>query len=296
MSHLFRFAILAVSASLLLLGAADAQQRGARQRPARPAGPPPQGRAVPRHPVHPPPATVVRGSVFIGGYFYDPFYGPYPWWYRTAYPYWYHPVYDERADLRIQVTPDDADEAGVYVDGFYAGQVDDFDGAFQSLPLTPGGHTIVLYLEGYRTIRHNLYLQRGSTFRLRETLVRLPAGERSDPPVLAPAVPAPPEGTYKLPVTPPTAAPPARADAAAAPAVGFGTVDLFVQPADADVTIDGEKWVSSDSGHFMVQVRPGTHRVEISKPGFPRFAADIVVREGESTPLNVSLTPTSSDQ
>jgi hypothetical protein len=34
------------------------------------------------------------------------------------------------------------------VDGFYAGIVDDFNGVFQSLPLTPGGHTVVLYVEG----------------------------------------------------------------------------------------------------------------------------------------------------
>src|SRR5687768_11416346 len=27
-----------------------------------------------------------RGSyVFVGGYFYDPFYGPYPWWPRSAW-------------------------------------------------------------------------------------------------------------------------------------------------------------------------------------------------------------------
>jgi hypothetical protein len=25
--------------------------------------------------------------VFIGGYFYDPFFGPYPWWPLEAYPY-----------------------------------------------------------------------------------------------------------------------------------------------------------------------------------------------------------------
>src|SRR3982074_950893 len=26
-----------------------------------------------------------RGPVFVGGYFYDPFYGPYPWWGPDAY-------------------------------------------------------------------------------------------------------------------------------------------------------------------------------------------------------------------
>ena len=45
--------------------------------------------------------------------------------------------------------------------------MDDFNGVFQSLPLTPGGHTIVLYLEGYRTVRHNMYLSPASSFNLR---------------------------------------------------------------------------------------------------------------------------------
>jgi hypothetical protein len=105
-----------------------------------------QRRAVPRpHPQHPERAVVVRGHVFVAGYFYDPLYGPYPWWPRTVYPYWYYPVYDNRAELRLRIEPDAAEDAAVYVDGFYAGVVDDFNGVFQALPLTPGGHTIVVY-------------------------------------------------------------------------------------------------------------------------------------------------------
>ena len=45
-----------------------------------------QRRAVPRHPTPPAPAVAARAHVFVGGYFYDPFFGPYPWWHRTAYP------------------------------------------------------------------------------------------------------------------------------------------------------------------------------------------------------------------
>ena len=95
-----------------------------------------------------------RGSyVFVGGYFYDPFYGPYPWWPASAYGWGYYPVFDYRAEVRILATPR---EATVYVDGFYAGIVDDFDGTFQRLPLTPGGHRIELFLDGHRTVRKDL--------------------------------------------------------------------------------------------------------------------------------------------
>ncbi len=107
----------------------DAQARD-RQRPAPRPVPRPAPRVVPR--------PTSRGSiVFIGGYFYDPFFGPYPWWPRPLHPYWHYPPYDLRAELRVECR-DRA--AAVYVDAFYAGIVDDFDGNFQRLPLPPGGH------------------------------------------------------------------------------------------------------------------------------------------------------------
>jgi hypothetical protein len=86
--------------------------------------------------------------------------------------------------------------AAVYVDGFYAGIVDDFDGLFQPLPLLPGGHTIALYLEGYRTVNKSVYLTPGSTLKLHEDLERLPPGLASAPPAVAPVLPPPPPGTY----------------------------------------------------------------------------------------------------
>ena len=279
MSRLTRFTACALSVFVLLVtlpGIADAQRR-----------------AVPRHPPHPAPVVAVRGHVFIGGYFYDPFFGPYPWWPRTAYPYWYLPVYDNRADVRLRVQPEEAEDAAVYVDGFYAGIVDDFNGVFQSLPLTPGGHTVALFLEGYRTERHSFYLRPASSFTLRATMERLPAGATSEPPELAPPVPAPPAGTYRSPATPPRTPTP-QPTVRPAEAAGFGTLDVFVQPADAQITIDGQRWFTSDEGHYMVQVPAGKHRVEVSKSGFRQFTTEIEVGDGQTVPLNVSLMTTPS--
>lgn len=126
----------------------------------------------------------------------------------------------------------------------------------------------------------------GSTFSLRIPMERLAAGVRSEPPEVAPAVPQPPAGSYRTPVTEPKSVTQRRA---AEPAAGFGTLDLFVQPVSAEVLIDGERWVTSEDGHFMVQVPAGKHRVEIRKPGYRRFAAEIEIRDGEIAPLNVSL-------
>jgi len=234
----------------------------------------------------------VRGRVFIGGYFYDPIFGPYPWWRWPDYPYWYYPVYDDRAQLHIKVTPNAAKIAAVFVDGFYAGIVDDFDGVFQDLPVPPGGHSIVLYLEGYQTVRRNLYLPPRSSYTLREAMLQLPPGERSVPPDLAPALPSPPAGSYRVPGTPPALPAPPTPAATTAQAPGYGTLDLFVQPAGAEVTIDGQRWVSSAGGHFVVQLSVGTHRLEASRPGYRAYGGDLVIRDGEQTTLNVSLAAT----
>ena len=72
---------------------------------------------------------------------------------------------------------------------------------------------------------------------------------------------------------------------------GFGTLDLRVQPADATVRIDGQQWVTSEQGHFVVQVSDSSHHVEISKLGYRPFSTEIAVREGKAVPLNVSLIP-----
>jgi len=269
---------------------AFAQQRG---RPSAPTGGRPSGSQGRAHPPTHRSHSINRGrSVFVGGYFYDPFFGPYPWWSHGAYPYFYYPeYYDDRAVVRIMGKPDKlADNASVYVDGFYSGIVEDFDGFFEGLPVTPGGHEIVLYLNGYRTVRHRLYLSPASTYKLPYTPEPLPAGTASEPPVIAAPVPAPPEGTFIPPVTQ-RPAPPDAPRQEATTGVTKGTLALHVQPGDAEVRIDGERWVSSDGGRFVVQVPAGTHRIEVIKTGFQTYSADVQVRDNESSSVNVTLMP-----
>jgi len=270
-------ALCAMLLSAALPGYALAQGRGGGR------GGDERGRAEPRPPVQ------LRAQVFIGGYFYDPVFGRYPWWLPGAYPHRYFPVYERRAEIRVMVTPR---EAAVYVDGFYAGIVDDFDGFFQRLPVTPGTHDIELYLDGYRTERHYVYVGPRSTLKLRATLERLPPGVASERPSLAPPVPPPPPGSYRQPRTaPPLTPPPASATPPSpAHAEGFGTLELQVQPAGAQVTIDGQLWQSSDGRRFVIEVSAGRHHVEASLEGYRRFSTDVEIREGEITPLNVSLT------
>ena len=226
-----------------------------------------------------------RGVVFVGGYFYDPFFGPYPWWGPGAYAYPYFPVYDERAQVRVMVTPK---EAAVYVDGYYAGVVDDFDGVLQSLPLSPSGHDITVYLDGYQTVSQRLYLPPRKSYKLRYTMQPVAAGEKSEMPPVAPPVPPPPPGSAMIPRPPLSGAP--IPSAAAPSASGFGTLALRVQPGDADILIDGERWNPSAPGErLIVQLAGGTHHIEIRKSGYRSFTTDITVQPGDATPLNVSL-------
>jgi hypothetical protein len=272
----------AAFAAAMMSGSADAAQ--ARERDRRPPERQ-EPRAEPRRAPRPaPPRPAKRGThVFIGGYFYDPFFGPYPWWPRGAYPPWYYPVYDHHAEVRVACTPR---AAAVYVDGFYAGLVDDFDGAFQRLALPAGGHRIALYLDGYVTEEFSIYLRPRSTFTLRHTMLRVPPGGMSDRPVLSSPVPPPPDGTYAPPRgTPPAIQSPAPPSAAGEP----GTIELRVQPAAATVTIDGAAWLSSDPGLFVVELPAGRHHVEVSAPGYRTFTTDIDVPAGDTAPINVSL-------
>ena len=237
-----------------------------------------------------------RGSVvFIGGYFYDPFFGPYPWWSSAAFPYeYYPPYYDSTSEARLLVTPK---QAAVYVDGYYAGIVDDFDGLFQRLPLSPGAHEITLHLNGYRTVHQTLYLTPRSTFKLRYTMERLGPGEAPEPPPSAQPVPPPPPGSSMPPRTPrpglmPPPGPPGGPTAPRPPtqAVGYGSLVIRVQPEDADIIVDGERWSGSEGAdRLVVQLAAGVHRVEIQKAGFRRFLTEVQIRPGETTPLNVSL-------
>jgi PEGA domain len=127
-----------------------------------------------------------HGHIFIGGGFFDPFWGyPYGWYgypYGYGYGYGYGYPYGaygySTSSVKTEIRPKQAE---VYVDGYYAGVADDFDGAFHRLHTSPGGHAVTLRLEGYRTVTQNVYVRPGSTFKLKETMERLAPGEVSQP-------------------------------------------------------------------------------------------------------------------
>mgnify|MGYP006264645453 CR=1 FL=1 len=67
-------------------------------------------------------------------------------------------------------------------------------------------------------------------------------------------------------------------------------VTVLLQPGDAEILIDGERWDQSGPGaRLVVQLNAGSHHVEIRKSGYRNYVNDITIQAGETLPLNVSL-------
>jgi hypothetical protein len=281
--------IFAAATTLALPGVALAQR----------GGPPPAGHGgghgVAPAPVHTGPRVVVG----VGwGYGYGPW-GPYgawgygygPWGPWGPWGYWGGPCcgYDYMyASARIQVQPKQAE---VFVDGYRAGTVDDFDGFFQRLNVWPGEHEITLYLEGYATERHLLYMAQGTTANLKGTMEKLPDGQKSEPP----PKPVPPSrsqqggGAGQPANPPPVQAEPPTVDVQQEP-VRFGSVSIKVAPADAIIAIDDQVWTGpSGEQRLTVQLSAGRHHVEIRKDGYVTYGEDVLIRQGATLTLNVNL-------
>ena len=270
---------------------------------------------------HPRPGTgtgdhFVRGG---GGYYYgspyyygrqyyydlyDPFYyGAYgysPFYYSGSYGYapsYYRGRYRDGGSLRVIVDPD---KTRVYVDGYYAGIADDFDGIFQRLYVPPGRHEIMLKLEGYRTHRFRVFVPVDETIKIHHVMER-GAGEDTDEVVGDPAEyqrhderdryderdrgrdrGRDDQRYERRDRDQDNQAEDERDDADA------GTLRLDVRPADASVYVDGEFRGSGRRGESL-RLAPGHHRVEVVRPGYRTVERDVEVRPGETKSLEIDL-------
>lgn len=174
--------------------------RGARPNPGHPI----TGQAVPRGsgPYHNPGPYYYYypynpyyfygyGAFGLGYLYYDPFwwgYGGYgyPGYYGYGYPgygygYGYGDYYGyggysgyesgqaphARGGLKLKIKPSDAE---VYVDGYYMGLVDDFDGVFQHLDLEVGNHRVEIRAKGYQTLTFEVRIEPRDTITYRGEL------------------------------------------------------------------------------------------------------------------------------
>jgi len=207
-----------------------------------------------------------------GGY-----YG-YPWGWGGGAVYNY--VEHEGGSVRVLVDPS---EARVYVDGYYAGTVDDFDGLFQRLHVSPGRHEIALKLEGYKTHRVKVYVAPDSTVKL-EYEMQKGQGDSfedlsKDVRENEPAREQEQEGRWTESEQ--------RAQRDDLAAVG-GRLELTVRPEDASVYVDGAFRGSAREASTL-KLAPGRHRIEIVRPGYRTHEQEVDVTPGETTEIKVDL-------
>jgi hypothetical protein len=123
-------------------------------------------------------------SLFYGypGYYgygypgvYGGYYGAYPYGYGGGYGYEGTGGYVTAArgrgygGVRIDLPERDAE---VYADGYYAGIVDDFDGALQHLELEAGPHHIEIRADGFEPVAFDVNVEPGRTITYRTQLRR----------------------------------------------------------------------------------------------------------------------------
>lgn len=241
--------------------------------------------------------VVVAPRVVLGYGYYDPFWwGGWgsawgPGWGPAWGPGWYGPGYfgNGAGSARLRVTPKQAE---VYVDGYLAGIVDDFDGVFQRLDVPPGEHELTLYLDGYETITEQLLFRPGSTIDIRHQMRALAPGESNGPRPEA-ARPSPSAGASNPAMGPggprgrrapgPDMPPPVSQ-------AGFGTLAVRVQPATATLFVDGEEWHAPEGGGpILIDLPEGPHEIEVRAEGRPPYHRTVEVRAGRTVPVNVSV-------
>jgi hypothetical protein len=236
-------------------------------------------------------------------YYYDPFYYGYGWGYRpgrySGYGYYdygygygdywgYYPTRAYRyrdgniAQLRVIVEPA---KARVYVDGYYAGIADDYDGIFQRLTVSPGRHDITLKLEGYKTHTFRVYANREQTLKLRYDMVKGSGetdenvGEETPDPVreFEPARADRPAGraTEEPRYVPPTSR-------------ERGLVEITVDPPDASIYVDGEFYGKAGDIREL-ELLPGRHRIEVVRPGYKTDEREIEIAARRNPAVRIRL-------
>jgi len=206
------------------------------------------------------------------------------------------------ASVRLEVKPR---EAQVFVDGYYAGLVDDFDGMFQRLRTQPGQHDITLYLDGFRTVHQKVLLTPDKTLDIKLRMEKLGPGEinearpipmpHEEPTTGIPAAgPPPPEPGGRPGPFPPRNQPPLprqpQGGNGPETQAGTGRLSIDLNPADADLLLDGQPVsIPRGQGPLIIDLSEGQHSVQVRKPGYVGYLTEVEIRRGEMSTLNVAL-------
>jgi hypothetical protein len=229
--------------------------------------PPADARNEPEHPRRPPESGPVVIPYPVG-----PWWGPYPYPYP---PYGGWRVYGnwQSAQVRLDVTPKDAQ---VYVDRYYAGVVDDYDGVFQHLSLLSGAHLVEIRKTGYRSLAIELNLYPGESITYRR--------------VMEPSTDALES------CSPASALPPGVEEGAAPPPVDLsarpGDVKFDVTPKDAEIYLDGfyAGIVNDFNGSQHLQVAAGRHHVSLKMAGYEPIEVELSIESNRTITYRTTMT------
>ena len=209
---------------------------------------------------------------------------------------WYYPA---ESDLRITVKPK---EASVYVDGYFAGKVDDFDGALQRLHVTPG-HPRCALPRGLPVAEEVALPQPNATRTIPGALEKLSPGEAPEPeprPTEPERMETPPEDTYRQPHLlhndgrvrrgPPASR---RLNLPRAPRPRVHRSSRRCRCASSRTASSS---ASTGSGGGAVRRRAphrpgakGHHVIEAERDGYEQFTTDVDVHAGETVPISITL-------
>ena len=118
----------------------------------------------------------------LGYYMYDPFwfdpyydpsyygYGGGGGYYGGGGSYGYSRTSRDTGSLRLKIKPR---EAKVYIDGYFVGTVDSFDGLFQKLDIDAGTHQVEVKADGYEPLTFEVLLTPGETATYKGELKRI---------------------------------------------------------------------------------------------------------------------------
>ena len=110
--------------------------------------------------------------------YYDPFmfggfYGPDPYsggYYGGGGSGYYRNNRYDTGSLRLKVKPADAK---VYIDGYFVGLIDSFDGVFQRLAVEAGAHRVEIRADGYEPAQFEVLITAGETVTYKGELKRI---------------------------------------------------------------------------------------------------------------------------
>jgi hypothetical protein len=74
------------------------------------------------------------------------------------------------------------------------------------------------------------------------------------------------------------------------PASPFGILTIRIEPADAQILVDGEVWLgTADRTELVIHMPAGWHQLEVRKTDYQSFKTEIQLSEGATTRLNIRL-------